>query len=106
MKFQESYAIIKKRFEELDMSKVDKDFSGILCITGKDCGFVYASYISGEKFIEPKEHKSANIIVTVSDTTFEDILMKRVDIFKAFTTGQIKAKGNVFLAMSIYRQLK
>ena len=106
MKFEESYKSIKTKFDELDMSKLDKDFSAIICITGKDSGYVYAAYIGGKKIIEPIKHDSANIFVTMSDQTFEDLMYKRIEPFKAFTTGKVKAKGNVFLALSLYKKLK
>ena len=106
MKFQESYRLMKQKFETMDLSKVDKDFSSIICLTGNDPGYVYAAYIKGKKIIEPIKHDKANIFVTMSDQTFEDLIMKRIDPFKAFTTGKVKAKGNVFLALSLYKKIK
>lgn len=106
MKFEESYRLIKKKYMAMDMSKVDKDFSAIICITGKEAGYVYVGYIGGKKIIEPIKHDKANLFVTMSDETFEALILKRIDPFKAFTTGRVKAKGNVFLALSLYKKLK
>ena len=106
MKFEESYAIIKNKFEYKDLSKVDKDFSAVVNITGKNAGYVYVAYIKGKKIIEPVKHDKANLFVTQSDETFEQLVQKKTDPFKAFTTGKIKAKGNIFLAMSIYKKLR
>lgn len=106
MEFKESYRIIKNKFDEMDSSKLDTDFSAIICITGKDQGYVYLAFIGGKKYIEPVKHDSANIFATMSDETFEAIVNKKLDPFKAFASGKVKAKGNVFLALSIYRKLK
>ncbi len=106
MKFEECYAIIKDKYEKLDMSKVDKDFSAVLSITGANAGHVFVSYIGGKKVIEPVKHDKASIFVTMSDVTFDDLIQKRVEPFKAFTSGRVKAKGNIFLAMSVYKKLK
>ena len=106
MKFEECYAIIKEKFEKKDMSKVDKDFSGVLTITGDDPGCVYLAYVGGQKIIEPVKHDKASVFVSMSGQTFEDLLQKRIEPFKAFSTGKVKAKGNIFLAMSIYKKLK
>jgi len=106
MKFEESYKLVKNKFETMDMSKVDKNFSAIICLTGNDGGYIYGAYIDGKKIIEPIKHDSANIFVTMSDQTFEDVMQKKIDPFKAFTTGKIKAKGNVFLAISLFKKLK
>lgn len=106
MKFEESYKLIKTKFDRMDTSKIDKDFSGVVCITGKDAGYVYLAYIGGRKMIEPVKHDKANIFVTMSDATFEDLINKKIEPFKAFTTGKVKAKGNVFLAISLYKKIK
>ncbi len=106
MKFEESYSLIKTKFLTTDMSKVDKDFSAIICLTGKNAGYVYVAYIGGKKMIEPVKHDKANLFVTMSDETFEQLIQKKIDPFKAFTTGKVKAKGNIFLAMSLYKKMK
>ena len=106
MLFQESYQLVKNKYERMDCSKIDNDFSAILCLTGVNAGYIYVAYIGGKKYIEPIKHDSANIFVTMSDETFEAIMNKQLEPFKAFTSGKIKAKGNVFLAMSIYKKLK
>ena len=49
MKFKECYEIIKAKFDAMDMSRVDKDFSAVVNITGKDPGSVYAAYIGKKK---------------------------------------------------------
>lgn len=110
MTFKECYKIIKERFDTTDLSKVDNDFSGMICIENKkntsDSGYVYLSYINGEKHIEPVKHNKANIVVSMSSEMFESVYKGQTDVFRAFTTGQIKAKGNIFLALSIYKKLK
>ena len=106
MKFEECYAIIKEKFENKDLSKVDKDFSAVLNITGEDAGYVFVSYVGGKKAIEPVKHDKASVFVTMSTQTFEDLYAKRIEPFKAFSSGKVKAKGNIFLAMSIYKKLK
>ena len=106
MKFQECYDIIKAKFEGMDMSKVDKDFSAVVNITGKDPGTVYAAWIGRKKIIEPTKHDKATVFVTLSDTTFEELLQKKTDPFKAFTAGKVKAKGNIFVALSVYKKIK
>ena len=106
MTFEESYQFIKTKFEYMDLSKVDKDFSAVLNITGKNAGYVYMSYIGGKKIIEPVKHDKASLFITMSDETFELLVQKKLEPFKAFTAGKIKAKGNIFLAMSIYKKIK
>ncbi len=106
MKFQESYQLIKTKFDAMDMSKVDKDFSAVVNITGKNSGSIYAAYIGKKKIIEPVKHDKASIFVTMSDNTFEELINKKTDPFKAFTTGKVKAKGNIFLALSLYKKIK
>lgn len=105
MKFEECYEIIKKKLSETDLSKIDSNFSAIVSFTGEEKGDIYVGYIGGQKIIEPVKHSKANIHVSLSTETFDGILKKQIDPFKAFTTGKIKTKGNVFLAMSLYKKL-
>lgn len=105
MNFEQCYEIIKKRLYETDLSKIDSDFSAVISFTGNEKGDVYMAYIGGKKIIEPVKHTRANIFVSLSTETFEGILKGQLEPFKAFTTGKIKAKGNVFLAMSLYKKL-
>ena len=106
MKFEECYKLIKSKYMEKDFSNVNTDFTGSLTITGKDGGNIFLAYIKGKKIIEPVKHDKANIHVTLSDETFDAVVKKEIDPFKAFTSGKIKARGNIFLAMSIYKKLK
>lgn len=106
MTFKESYEIVKAKFEAMDCSQIDNDFSAILCLTGENAGYVYGAYIGGKKIIEPIKHDSANIFVTMSDETFEAILNKKLDPFMAFASRKVKAKGNVALALSLYKKIK
>ena len=106
MKFEDGYELVKNKFMEADLSQIDTDFSGIACISGDVDHYIYAAYIGGQKFIEPVKHDSANIVVSLSEDTFTKIMTKELEAFKAFTTGKIKAKGNVFLAISLYKKFK
>lgn len=110
MNFKECYEVVKTRFNQTDFSKVDTDFSGMIYLENtqepSDSGYIYLAYIKGEKHIEPIKHDKANIVVTISTNTFESICNGKIGAFKAFSSGQIKAKGNIFLALSIYKKLK
>ncbi len=106
MTFKEIYQIVKTKFLEKDISKIDSDFSAIVHITGSDEGYIYIAYVEGQKTVEPIKRNSANILATLSNETFEQLYTGNLDPFKAFTTGKIKAKGNVFLALSLYKKYK
>lgn len=106
MKFNECYDIIDRKFQTFDLSKIDTNFSAIVCFTDDTKNYIYIAYVDGRKIIEPVKHDGANIVVSLSTDTFEKILNKSLDPFKAFTTGKIKAKGNVFLALSLFKKLK
>ncbi len=106
MNFNQSYDFVKNVFFARDLSALKKDFSLMICLTGEDGGNIYLSYIDGVKYIEPEKNRTANITLTMSMETFSGICSGTIDGLKAFTTGQIQAKGNVVLAISIYNALK
>lgn len=106
MNFEESYNLVKNKFMEADLSAVNKDFSAIICLQGEEDRYVYVAYIGGQKIIEPVRHSSANIFISLSEETADQLLNKELDPFKAYTTGKVKAKGNIFLALSMYKSYK
>lgn len=106
MDFQQCYQYIGTVFYEHDFSDIGKNFSALITIKSKESNYIFLSYIDGQKYMTPKCHKSANIFLTMSIETFEEIVNGSLDSFKAFTTGKIQAKGNVVLAMSIYNSFK
>ena len=106
MKFEESYKLIKSKYMEKDFSNVNTDFTGSVTITGKDGGDIFLAYIKGKKILEKRKPEKADISVRMSLETVEQLLNKQIDPFKAFTTGKVKAKGNIFLALNLYKKFK
>lgn len=106
MDFNQCFDILKNTFCTLDFSDVGTDFSVIIYITDNDGGYIYIASVDGEMIIEPVKHDSANLFISISKETFEEICQHQLDPFKAFTTGQIKAKGNVALAFSLFNKLQ
>lgn len=106
MDFDQCCDILKNTFCTLDFSDLGTDFSVIVYITGNDGGYVYIAFVDGEMIVEPVKHDSANLFISISKETFEEIYQQQLDPFKAFTTGQIKAKGNVSLAFSLFNKLQ
>lgn len=104
--FNSCYSVVQNVFFERDFSALENDFTVLLTITGADGGYIFLSYSGGLKYIEPYSHTEADIFLTLSMETMEHILDGTLEAFKAFTTGQLQAKGNVALAMSVYNTLK
>ena len=76
------------------------------CLTDEQEHYVYAAYIKGKKILEKRKLEKADISVRMSLDTVEQLLNKQIDPFKAFTTGKVKAKGNIFLALNLYKKFK
>ncbi|MDD6490369.1 MAG: SCP2 sterol-binding domain-containing protein [Clostridia bacterium] len=106
MDFDQCFDILKNDFCSLDFSDVGTDFSVIIYITGNHGGYIYIASVDDEMIIEPVKHESANLFISIPKETFEEIYQQQLDPFKAFTTGKIKAKGNVALAFSLFNKLK
>ncbi len=97
---------MKALVEAKDFTTVGKDFSCLLYLTGEESGYIYISYINGVKLVEPVKHESANIFLTMSTELFGQMVSGNIDVFRAFTSGKIQAKGNVFLALAVLNALK
>ncbi len=106
MNFSEQYKVIENRFMENDTAAISKNYTAQFHITGKDGGDIFFSYMNGKKFIEPVKHNRADIDITMSCDTFDEFMSGRLDGFRAFTTGKIKASGNVMLALALYNSFR
>ncbi len=106
MTFDEAYSMVEAKFYEADLSRIDRDFAAEFCLTDKQEHYVYAAYIKGKKILEKRKPEKADISVRMSLETVEQLLNKQIDPFKAFTTGKVKAKGNIFLALNLYKKFK
>lgn len=110
MNFEICYNIIEKKFSEINLSKIDKDFSALIYLKNDndltESGYIYLAYINGEKIIKSENCPHTNIVVSLSTETFEKIYKNEIKPFKAFASGDIKVKGNIFFAMSVYKQYK
>ncbi len=106
MTFDEAYSMVENKFNEADLSRIDKDFSAEFCLTDEQEHYAYAAYIKGKKILEKKKPEKADISIRMSLETVEQLLNKQIDPFKAFTTGKVKAKGNIFFALSLYKKFK
>ena len=106
MTFDEAYSMVEAKFYEADLSRIDRDFAAEFCLTDKQEHYVYAAYIKGKKILEKRKPEKADISVRMSLETVEQILNKQIDPFKAFTNGKVKAKGNIFLALNLYKKFK
>ena len=106
MTFEEGYKIIENKFNEADLSRVDKNVSAEICFTDEQEHYIYAAYIDGRKILEKKNPAKADVSVKMSLQTLEMLLNKQLDPFKAFTTGKVKATGNIFLALNLYKKFK
>ena len=106
MTFDEAYSMVEKKFNEADLSRIDRDFAAEFCLTDEKENYVYAAYIKGTKILEKRKADKADISVKISLETVEQLLNKQIEPFKAFTTGKVKAKGNIFLALNLYKKFK
>ncbi|MDD6489207.1 MAG: hypothetical protein PUG48_05270 [Clostridia bacterium] len=59
MTFKECYDVIKSQFDTTDFSKVDTDFSCMICIENQqnpsDSGYVYIAYINGKNILNQSD---------------------------------------------------
>jgi len=106
MTFEEGYKIIEGKVNEADLSKIDRNFSAEICFKDEQEHYIYAAYIDGKKILEKRKPAKADVSVKMSLQTLEMLLNKQLDPFKAFTTGKVKATGNIFLALNLYKKFK
>lgn len=105
MNFPEFYQFVSDKFMKMDMTGIFSDFTVLIHVIDAG-GFIFASWIGGEKHIAPVGMSSADITISASSEVFEKVINGSLDPFNAFTTGQITTTGNVMLALSLYNSLR
>jgi putative sterol carrier protein len=96
---------VKSIYEQADASKVKEHVVFQFNIEGEAEGAFYVELADGVIHVEPYEYFDRDILVTTTAATLLDIVTDKLDIVKAYTTGAIRAEGDLGKAM-VLKQIK
>jgi len=88
---------IKMKLDDPDLKKKFEGFSKMMQFSFPDINADFIMEIeNGEiKAMEEKKVENPDILVTVDSNVFIDIINKKTNPMKAYTTGKLKAKGKL-----------
>lgn len=108
MRFEQYFKNLRGKFIHTDVS----DIQGILAIqmnikgNAEQSGTFYIEIKNGVLSIEPYEYNDRNVAISISQKNFDKIISGRLDPVVAFTTGLLKAEGDVGKALELKRFIK
>lgn len=106
MTFQENFELIKKQFDNADVSHITEHLAFQFNITGEGDGIFYAEVKDGKLSIEPYEYFDRDCIFIASAETFMKIISGKQDSVLAFTLGKLKIEGSIEKALKLKELMK
>lgn len=101
MTYEELVEEIRTIFMKADVSGVKEHLAYQFNVTGEGEGAFYAEVSDGKLAIEPYEYYDRDVLFTMTADTLLKIAKGELDAIFAFTTGKLKAEGNIDKALML-----
>lgn len=95
MTYHEIVKRIQEAYKNVDASKVEEHIAIQFNITGEGEGAFYMEVKDGNVYVEPYDYFDRDVLVTASAAELLKVLEGELDLVAAYTTGRIKAEGNL-----------
>jgi len=99
MTYEELVKQAKDSYQNMDAGKIKEHVAIQFNVTGEAAGAFYLEIADGKINVEPYEYYDRDVLVITDAQTLCEIAEGKLDIVKAYTTGQIKAEGNLGKAL-------
>lgn len=108
MEFKEFFQQMKTQFQDTDISQIQDKLAIQINLTGtpEEAGTFYIEVKDGVLSIEPYEYNDRNVSITLSVQNFVSLMSGKLDPIFAFTTGKLKAEGDVGRALELKKFIK
>ena len=105
---EDAFDLIKQKFDDPDFKDSFSKYSKNIQLDIKDLNTIYLIKIrNGEiQSIKEEQINSPDIHIILAGKTLIDILNKKINPMKAYTTGKLKAKGKFTDLLIIQKLLK
>lgn len=101
MKFDEFFTQVKERFITKDTSNISGKLAIQINLTGEAAGAFYIEVKDGCLSIEPYSYNDRDVAITISTDNFRRLIDNKLDPVLAFTTGRLKAEGDLGKALEL-----
>lgn len=106
MNFQEAFATIREKIIDADVSAISGKTAVQVNLTGASEGIFYVEINNGTLAVEPYDYHDNDVVMTISAENFLKLMEGKLDPVFAFTTGKLKAEGNLDKAMELQKLAK
>ena len=95
MTYEELVKQVQEAYLDADASKVKEHLAIQFNVEGEAAGAFYLEVAEGKVIVQPYEYHDRDALVTTKAAVLQDIAAGKLDVVKAFLTGEIKVDGNV-----------
>lgn len=108
MKFSEFFSKFKEEFSNQDLSQLPPFLAIQINIKGdeEEDGTFYIEIKDQQLHIEPYAYEHRDVAVTISQKHFDQLVHGKLDPIWAFTSGKLKAEGDLGKALELKKLMK
>lgn len=106
MEFKEFFTEVRERFITRDISGISGRLAIQVNLTGEAAGVFYIEVKDGRLAIEPYSYNDRDVAITISTDNFRKLIDNKLDPVLAFTTGRLKAEGDLGKALELKKFIK
>lgn len=106
MNYQEAFATIREKIIDADVSSIKEKTAIQINLTGDAEGIFYIEIDDGKLAVEPYDYIDHDVVITISAPNFIKLIDGKLDPVLAYTTGKLKADGNLDKAMQLQKLAK
>lgn len=106
MTYQELVDKAKDIYQNMDAGNVKEHVAIQFNIEGEAAGAFYLEISEGKVVVEPYEYYDRDVLVTTTAAVLTEIAEGKLDIVVAYTTGKLKAEGDLGKALLLKQLTK
>ena len=106
MTYEELVGRARDIYQDMDASGVKEHAAIQFNIEGEAQGIFYLEIADGRIAVEPYEYHDRDVMVTTTAKTLIEIAEGKLDMVAAYTTGKLKAEGNLGKALLLKQLTK
>lgn len=106
MTYEELVGKAKDIYQNMDADNVKEHVAIQFNIEGEAAGAFYLEIAEGKVMVEPYEYYDRDVLVTTTAAVLTQIAEGKLDIVVAYTTGKLKAEGDLGKALLLKQLTK
>lgn len=106
MEFEAYVNAFQKEFNNIDVQALPPFLAIQINITGEGAGSFYIEVKDSKLTIAPFAYQDRDVAITITQKNLDKLLHGKLDPVWAFTTGKLKAEGDLGKALELKKLIK